>query len=228
MKTKFGNYLEKFMIKNNYTLEYVANQTESSLSVVGHYRKGIRIPKDDFIERFIESFIQNNIEADEIRYIVAYDRTPDLIKKKIEENSKISKMKSIELPILGKAAAGFGHINFEGATSKEIIVSIPNEIVPKNAFLIEVTGESMFPTLNDGDLVIIDSKQKNIEDIHGKVCVFTYHDQTYIKRAKVDNEAIRLTSDNQNKKKYSDIIINGENLEFLKCHGTVIESRRKH
>ena len=75
MKTKFGNYLEKMMMKNNYTLEYIAKQTDSSLSVVGHYRKGIRIPKDDFVERFIEKFIRIDKEADEIRYIVAYDRT---------------------------------------------------------------------------------------------------------------------------------------------------------
>ncbi len=231
MKTRFGIYLEKFMIKNNYTLEYVAKQTESSLSVVGHYRKGIRIPKDDFIERFIEKFISSEKEADEIRYVIAYDRTPDLIKKKLEESIVLKEEKKaqiISLPVLGKAAAGLGHANFEDNTRMELLTSIPNTGVPKNAFMVEVSGDSMFPTLSDGDLVIINPLKKEIESIDGKVCVLNYHDQTYIKRVKIKRDEIRLISDNLDKKRYSDIVISGEDLEYLKCHGAVIESRRKH
>lgn len=231
MKTKFGSYLEKLMIKNNYTLEYVAKQTESSLSVVGHYRKGIRIPKDDFVERFIEKFIKTDKEADEIRYIVAYDRTPDLIKRKLDANLNTNNQKKaeiIKLPVLGKAAAGLGHVNFEDNTRMEVLASIPATEVPRDAFMVEVTGDSMFPTLSDGDLVIINPLKKHMQNIDGKVCVLSYHDQTYIKRVKINKNEIRLISDNIDKKQYSDIVIVGEELEYLKCHGSVIESRRKH
>lgn len=231
MKTKFGSYLEKLMIKNNYTLEYIAKQTESSLSVVGHYRKGIRIPKDDFVERFIEKFIKTDKEADEIRYIVAYDRTPDLIKRKLDANLNTNDQKKaeiIKLPVLGKAAAGLGHVNFEDNTRIEVLASIPATEVPRDAFMVEVTGDSMFPTLSDGDLVIINPLKKHMQNIDGKVCVLSYHDQTYIKRVKINKNEIRLISDNSDKKQYSDIVIIGEELEYLKCHGSVIESRRKH
>ncbi|MCQ8213059.1 S24 family peptidase [Cetobacterium somerae] len=231
MKTKFGSYLEKLMIKNNYTLEYIAKQTESSLSVVGHYRKGIRIPKDDFVERFIEKFIKTDKEADEIRYIVAYDRTPDLIKRKLDANLNTNDQKKaeiIKLPVLGKAAAGLGHVNFEDNTRMEVLASIPATEVPRDAFMVEVTGDSMFPTLSDGDLVIINPLKKHMQNIDGKVCVLSYHDQTYIKRVKINKNEIRLISDNSDKKQYSDIVIIGEELEYLKCHGSVIESRRKH
>ena len=234
MKTKFGIYLETLMSKNSYTLEYIAKQTDSSLSVVGHYRKGIRIPKDDFVERFIQKFIKTEKEADKIRYIVAYDRTPDLIKKKLNEKilrDEIQEIKTAEiisLPIMGKAAAGLGHINFEDNIKMEILTSIPTAKVPKEAFMIEVTGNSMFPTLSDGDLVIIDPNQNQMRSIDGKVCVFSYHDQTYIKRIRINKNEIRLVSDNIDKKKYSDIVIADEELEYLECHGLVIESRRKH
>ncbi|WP_448820068.1 LexA family transcriptional regulator [Cetobacterium sp.] len=232
MKTKFGNYLEKMMMKNNYTLEYIAKQTDSSLSVVGHYRKGIRIPKDDFVERFIEKFIRIDKEADEIRYIVAYDRTPDLIKKRLEKKEEEIKSKKlaemISLPVLGKAAAGLGHINFEDNTRIEILSTIKDVELPKNAFLVEVSGDSMFPTLSDGDLAIIDPNQNQMRMIEGKVCVFSYHDQTYVKRLKINKNEVRLVSDNNDKKRYSDIVISGEELEYLKCYGAVIESRRKH
>lgn len=232
MKTKFGNYLEKMMMKNNYTLEYIAKQTDSSLSVVGHYRKGIRIPKDDFVERFIEKFIRIDKEADEIRYIVAYDRTPDLIKKRLEKKEEEIKSKKlaemISLPVLGKAAAGLGHINFEDNTRIEILSTIKDVELPKNAFLVEVSGDSMFPTLSDGDLAIIDPNQNQMRMIEGKVCVFSYHDQTYVKRLKISKNEVRLVSDNIDKKRYSDIVISDEELEYLKCYGAVIESRRKH
>ncbi|MEG3014122.1 MAG: S24 family peptidase [Cetobacterium sp.] len=228
MKTEFGKYLEKFMNQNSYTLEYISKQTESSLSVVGHYRKGIRIPKDDFVERFIQKFVKNEVEANLIRYIVAYDRTPDLIKKKLKEVKVEKKSKIISLPILGKAAAGMGHVNFEDNVKMEILNSISSDEIPRGAFMVEVTGNSMFPTLSDGDLVILDPKAKDKEVIQGKVCVLTYHDQTYIKRVKFQDGTVRLISDNLDKKKYSDIVIKDEELEYLKCHGSVIESRRKH
>lgn len=232
MKTKFGNYLEKMMMKNNYTLEYIAKQTDSSLSVVGHYRKGIRIPKDDFVERFIKKFVKTDKEADEIRYIVAYDRTPDLIKRKLDKDNEEIRNRTfaeiISLPIVGKAAAGSGHINFEDNTRMEILSSISTTELPKGAFLVEVTGDSMFPTLSDSDLVVIDPVQNQMGMVEGKVCVFSYHDQTYVKRLKINKNEVRLVSDNIDKKRYSDIIISDEELEYLKCHGVVIESRRKH
>ncbi|WP_297598830.1 S24 family peptidase [uncultured Cetobacterium sp.] len=228
MKTEFGKYLERFMNTNNYTLEYISKQTESSLSVVGHYRKGIRIPKDDFIERFIQKFIKNEMEANQIRYVVAYDRTPDLIKKKLEGIKIEKKSQIISLPVLGKAAAGMGHMNFEDNIKIEVLNSLPTIGVPKGAFMVEVAGDSMFPTLSDGDLVILDPKAKEREVIQGRVCVLTYHDQTYIKRVKFKDGYVRLISDNFDKKKYCDIVIKEDELEYLECHGSVIESRRKH
>ena len=89
MKTKFGKYLENFMLKNNYTLEYISKETDASISIVGHYRKGIRIPKDEFVEKFIKKFINIDKEKNYIRYIVAYDRTPELIKKLSIKNNSI-------------------------------------------------------------------------------------------------------------------------------------------
>lgn len=228
MSTKFGKFLEKFMKDNNYTLEYISLKTESSLSIVGHYRKGIRIPKDEFIERFIANFNFDKVEANYIRYIVAFDRTPDLIKEKIEKIEKRSHGKIQKLPIKGKAAAGLGYMNFQ-ENEKFFNINLPTEKkLPKEVFLVEVDGNSMFPTLLDGDMILIDPNLQDKEQINGKIAVFTYFDQTYVKRVKISENQIRLISDNSDKKTYPDIVIEGENLEFLSCQGVVIESRRTH
>nr|WP_307775659.1 S24 family peptidase [uncultured Cetobacterium sp.] len=228
MKTKFGNYLEKFMKEKSYTLDFISSQTEASLSVVGHYRKGIRIPKDDFLEKFIEKFIKNDKEKEYLRYIVAYDRSPDLIKRKLDEVEDKTTAEIVSLPLIGKAAAGTGYINFEENSQMEVVSSIPKSGLSKNSFLVEVSGDSMFPTLSDGDLVIIDPKTNDKDYLQGKVCVLTYHDQTYVKRVKFEKNRIKLISDNIDKKLYKDIIIEEDELEYVICHGVVIESRRKH
>lgn len=214
MQTEFGKYLEKFMLKNNYTLEYISKETNASISIVGHYRKGIRIPKDDFVEKFIKKFVNVEKERDYIRYIVAYDRTPELIKKELSYKENI-----VQLPFLGKAAAGKGYLNFNDYENGENIV---------NTFLVEVSGESMFPTLCDGDEILVDSQSKNLNNINGKICVLTYHDQTYVKRVKIESKKIILKSDNSDKKNYGDIVIENDQIEFLKLEGLVLESRRKH
>lgn len=236
MKKKFGNYLEEFMKKNNYTLEYIAIQTGASLSVVGHYRKGIRIPKDEFVENFIDKFIKNEKEKNLIRYYVAYDRSPQMIQEKLDERERISaestttekEAEIVKLPFLGKAAAGKGYMNFDESKSFKIIDSIPKSGLPKEAFMLEVSGDSMQPTLQDGDYLIINPINTDIQNLKGKICVFTYHDQTYVKRLGFTNKEILLISDNEDKSLYGDIKIDKEQLEYLKCYGVVLESRRKH
>lgn len=236
MKTEFGKYLEEYMNKYKYTLEDIAKKTNSSISIVSHYRKGIRIPKDEFIEKFINSFISKESEKKKVKYLVAYDRTPDLIKNKLkdkekdkEKENKLNKeeTKKVSLNFLGKAAAGSGYINFENNREKIEIDMLPSLDI-KTAFVVEVNGDSMFPTLYDGDLVIVNPNLNEILSIKGKVCILTYHDQTYVKRVKIEKEKVVLISDNMDKEKYPDIVIRDENLEYLKCHGTIIESRRKY
>lgn len=62
LSTNFGKFLIEFMEKNDYKLEYVAEKTNTSFSTIGHYRTGRRLPKDDFIEKFIKAFNFNEHE----------------------------------------------------------------------------------------------------------------------------------------------------------------------
>lgn len=229
MKSKFASYLENFMSENKYTLDYISVLTNSSLSVIGHYRKGIRIPKDNFIETFISVFKIEPLEAEKIRYMVAYDRTPELIKNELDKNKQDKKeRKIISLPMLGKAAAGFGYINFEeGERLKEISVMSENGI-PLDSYLVEVSGDSMYPTLLEGDIVLVNPNYSSLSALNGKICILNYHEQTYIKRVKLKENEVRLISDNIDKNQYPDIVIGEEEIEFLVCNGVVIESRREH
>lgn len=56
MDKKFSKFLEEFLRKNDFTLDYVAEMTKSSFSSIGHYKRGTRIPSEEFIEKFLKAF----------------------------------------------------------------------------------------------------------------------------------------------------------------------------
>ena len=55
-RKELAKYIENFMARHDYKLEYIAEQTGASTSAVGHYKTGTRTPKDHFIDKFIEVF----------------------------------------------------------------------------------------------------------------------------------------------------------------------------
>lgn len=131
----------------------------------------------------------------------------------------------VELPVYGKASAGNGYLNMTNILRTEYISVLPGEDFTRGTFIIEVCGESMFPTLLDGDLVIVDPNCN--ENIHNQICVVTYNDETYIKRILLQNDFIILMSDNPDRVTFKDIIISkNTTLPFI-CHGVVIERRTK-
>ena len=149
----------------------------------------------------------------------------------MEEKAKIEEVNStqvqmIELPVYGRAAAGNGYINMENIIRTEYLVAIPGEDFPKGAFIAEVYGESMFPTLLDGDFAIVDP-DCNDKNINNQICVVTYNGQTFIKRVVRKEKYVILMSDNPDRVKYEDIIVPTDEYSDLVCHGIVIECRRK-
>ncbi|WP_028856976.1 XRE family transcriptional regulator [Psychrilyobacter atlanticus] len=133
----------------------------------------------------------------------------------------------IELPVYGAASAGGGAINMGNVVRKESFILLQGETMPKGAFAVEVSGDSMYPTLLDGDIAVVDPDCHDL-DLNDEICLVTYEGQEYIKRVSDNENFINLMSDNSNRTIYKDIIIlKTEDTDF-KCHGIVVESKRKH
>jgi phage repressor protein C with HTH and peptisase S24 domain len=75
----------------------------------------------------------------------------------------------------------------------------------------QVSGDSMLPTLTDGDFVLFDTSKR--APLDGKIMVIGIDDHLYIKRVRVSPEGIFLVSDN--KAVYEPWRINPENTRFL-------------
>lgn len=132
----------------------------------------------------------------------------------------------IEIPVYGKASAGNGYINLTDIQRYEKISVLSDDEYSNDLFLVEVAGESMYPTLFDGDLVIV-NPNFNENSLNNKICVITYDGVTFIKRIQITEKYIVLSSDNPDRIKYQNIIIPKSEYTDIVCHGIVIERRTR-
>lgn len=159
------------------------------------------------------------VDYRELYRIVGYLEEEDFSKRdyKLESNYR-------ELSVYGSKEAN-GFIDLKNDIRKEDIILFSGDEMPKDAFIIDIKGNSMHPVLTDGDIVIVDPFYDEFKD--KGLYVVTYNGNTFIRRVLYREDYIQLVSDNQDRIKYPDIIIiNKEGIDF-ECNGVVIESKRK-
>lgn len=205
-KKEFSKYLETFMQKHDYKLEYLADMTGASVSAIGHYKTGNRTPKDDFIEKFIEVFNLDSKEQNKIKLAVAMDRTPDIIKQQLNNKSnEIIDTDFMVIPVYSSVSAGLG---CEACAKPVDYITIPK--INGKIIAIKVNGDSMEDTILDGATILV-KKDTPVE--LGEIGVFLTNDIDYaegfVKRLRHKNGTYVLESDN---KKYEDIIIKTDDI----------------
>lgn len=205
-KKEFSKYLETFMQKHDYKLEYLADMTGASVSAIGHYKTGNRTPKDDFIEKFIEVFNLDSKEQNKIKLAVAMDRTPDIIKQQLNNKSnEIIDTDFMVIPVYSSVSAGLG---CEACAEPVDYITIPK--INGKIIAIKVNGDSMEDTILDGATILV-KKDTPVE--LGEIGVFLTNDIDYaegfVKRLRHKNGTYVLESDN---KKYEDIIIKTDDI----------------
>lgn len=162
------------------------------------------------------------IDYKELYKIIGYLKPDDC---DINDEPDYMKLDSIILPVYGKSNLGKDYINLSAPVREENLVLLPGSELPKESFMVEIHGDSMYPTLMNGDLAVIDPNFKNIKN--NELYLITYDEKTCIKRVIESSGYIQLISDNSDRKKYPDtIILKDENINFV-CNGIVAESKRK-
>lgn len=214
-----AKYIENFLKEKDYKLEVIADMTGASLSSVGHYKTGYRTPKDDFIDKFISVFNLDDEEKEKLKLAVALDRTPDVIKRKLNStpNVKILNDELIKIPVKAIASAGNGYLNFEEDVKT---VMIRKNGFDENCYLIEVSGNSMEPLIQDGAYIVVDPRE--IELIDNKIYVVDYNGQTYIKKV-LKNEKIKAIILKSINTEYEDIYIVDEMLNNFSIKGRAVK-----
>lgn len=221
---KLGVTLKKLRESRNLTVKELANKIGSGNGTIGNIERGANKTRTSTLEKISKALDLNKSERDELFAALLPDDIGNKIKYSELKNAKIIETEIVELPVYGKASAGNGYLNMSNILRTEYITTLPGEKLPKGSFIVEVSGESMYPTLLDGDLAIVDPNCG--DSINNNICVLTNDGETFIKRVSIQNDYIILISDNPDRSRYKDIIISKNNCS-LYCHGVVIERRTK-
>lgn len=124
----------------------------------------------------------------------------------LEEQNKIidiSEYQDNDIYLQSKVSAGTGILDLDPTYGETISYDgeIPNHY--DLAFL--VSGNSMAPTFEDGEIIFV---EKYPNPINGALMVVQIDEQAYIKKVYLEKDNLRLVSLNQD---YDDILANGDN-----------------
>ncbi|WP_024955178.1 LexA family transcriptional regulator [Sulfurospirillum arcachonense] len=124
------------------------------------------------------------------------------------------------------ASAGGGALNYDEQSDfltldEEMVNHLGGKQSIKNIHALNVLGDSMEPTLNDGDIVFMDRESKNPNK--NGVYIVSTPVGLFIKRLQLKSDGmVALVSDNES---YSDELVNADDIEVLgKVIGTMSNS----
>ncbi|WP_439258279.1 XRE family transcriptional regulator [Lonepinella sp. BR2271] len=124
-----------------------------------------------------------------------------------------------------RISAGFGYENDEPTELNTIKVErawfLRNRLNAKNCAMFKVSGDSMYPTLDDNEEIIVDCSKKDLTE--GKIFIINHSGTMWVKRIKRNFDSIELISDNNF---YDPIKLNEEESNQLNIIGQVVRGYR--
>lgn len=141
---------------------------------------------------------------------------------KINEVSKVISLYQVEVVSETAAACGFNYGFGYDDTDRETIEV--DEQPPRHDIATKVSGDSMQPDYQDGDILYL--VDKGLTTYNGDLAVIAYGDRSYFKKIYTENGRLRLVSLND---KYEDIILDFPPAEdtHIKIYAVVSEYRGK-
>ncbi len=198
MKTT-GEILKEYRDRNSITARDLADK----IGVSQTFYTKIENNKSKVSEKVLE-VLRILLPKEEYLGVLEYEdyrNTPNFIRKEItalhmKEMRKKRKVISEvgEIPYFPdiNASAGTGCLNEEVATDEYI--EVPKKYAKLGHIAIRVSGDSMYPEIQDEDVVVINTCSK--ECMQKRIMVVNYQDELYIKKIFMEDDKIFLQSTN--------------------------------
>ena len=122
-------------------------------------------------------------------------------------------------PVFGHASAGLGVLAQQEAMGREPVSA---EYDTDDYFWLVVSGDSMSPKIDDGDLVLV-NREAPVET-NTTMVVIVDDDQGFVKKVSINEDTVTLHSANPY---YPPMVFGGAELARLRFIGRVVELRRK-
>ena len=199
----FGRNLDHLLHKAGIQQNELAKELGVSKSAVSMWVSGSAVPRMDKVQRMTE--ILNCTVNDLLLRPAGLDPRP------------IPRQGT--LPVIGIASAGKGVIALEDIID---YAAADEQYCNSMYFYIQVSGDSMSPLINDGDLVLV-HRQTSVDS--GSIGVFIVDgEEGYIKKVQYDEEHIDLVSFNPY---YPVMRFQGPDVLRVYVVGRVVEMKRK-
>lgn len=194
-KSFIGNRIRELREQLNLTRNELANILNISLSALQNWEINEREPQATMILDIAKA-----LKTDP-QYLLTGNSTEPLQKNIKDDNQENKSTELKKIPFYKTfASAGFGSINKEIYTPDDWIGFSPNwlsnmGIYSSKLALIKTAGDSMQPTINNNDIILINMQEIMPKD--GNIYVIRQGDQLWVKRVQGILGGIRLISDNK-------------------------------
>ena len=221
-----GEKIKQYRLANGWTQQELGTKIGMSKNAIGNYEKGFRSPKKNTMFDLAKAFsisiddlfppvqkdsasdiqsIYDELEPNRQRKVITYaeklrDEQKNEEEAKINEVSEVISLYQVEVVSETAAACGFNYgFGYEDTDIETIEV---DEKPPHHEIATKVSGDSMQPDYQDGDILYL--VDKGLTTYSGDLAVIAYGDRSYFKRIYTENGRLRLVSLND---KYEDIIL---------------------
>ena len=221
-----GEKIKQYRLANGWTQQELGTKIGMSKNAIGNYEKGFRSPKKNTMFDLAKAFsisiddlfppvqkdsasdiqsIYDELEPNRQRKVITYaeklwDEQKNEEEAKINEVSEAISLYQVEVVSETAAACGFNYGFGYDDTDRETIEV--DEKPPRHDIATKVSGDSMQPDYQDGDILYL--VDKGLTTYNGDLAVIAYGDRSYFKRIYTENGRLRLVSLND---KYEDIIL---------------------
>ena len=213
----YGILIKKLRESRNMTQLELAQKAEIGNGTIGDIERGARKGKQSTLKKISDALELTGEEREKLDNAFLGKNINKAFSKE-KTNLIISDEEMILIPVMAKASAGNGYINFSNEP-------LYNKLIRKNGFnekcyLIEVVGDSMEPLIQDGSYVVIDPYQTDY--IENKIYVVKYDEEMYIKRVILKPESNLMVLKSVNPK-YEDIYITADKGDMVQILGRAVK-----
>ena len=184
-------------------IELLANYFNINKSDLIENKNSTAQPSDSLLEEITNTARKLNTDNKKIVLRMSEDLLDEQEKRrkaKINEVSEVISLYQVEVVSETAAACGFNYgFGYEDTDRETIEV---DEKPPHHDIATKVSGDSMQPVYQDGDILYL--VDKGLTTYNGDLAVIAYGDRSYFKKIYTENGRLRLVSLND---KYEDIIL---------------------
>ena len=203
---KFNDTLKSLRKNSNMTQVQLAEKINVTQGTIANWERGVREPDMEMVRRIADAI---GVPVERF-FSEAKDSTPEH-----SNTVQLAQTGVRMIPLYESAAAGFGA--YANSTAVGCIPCyIESEWEAENSIAVKIKGDSMYPKIEDGDIVII-CKDMGYED--GKIVVARIdEDDAVVKRLRLYPSKLVLESINP---EYQDRVFEREEMNRVHIEGVV-------